>query len=107
MERRCGHDWNLTTSRLHAQLFSAWSRRVSTAQMNTFPTAGSGEDKALQNLAERLGTHYHLPPEVIDAEIALALSDFTASKVRDFVPVLVEREVLDRVRQTKRSEPAL
>ena len=63
----------------------------------------SAESKALQRIAERLTRSYDLPPEVINAEIARALSGFTTSKVRDFVPVLIEREVLDHLRQIKRS----
>ena len=70
-----------------------------------FPAArGHAEDKALQALAERLVTRYHLPQDVIDAEIALSLADFSTSKVRDFVPVLVEREVREHLRQTQRGE---
>jgi hypothetical protein len=49
-------------------------------------------------------TRYHLPPDVIDAEIGLSLADFSTSKVRDFVPVLVEREVRDHLRQARRAE---
>ena len=70
-----------------------------------FPAArGPAEDKALQALAERLVTRFHLPHDVIDAEIALSLADFSASTVRDFVPVLVEREVRDHLRQARRAE---
>jgi hypothetical protein len=70
--------------------------------------AGRGsaaETTALNHLAERLVTRYHVAPDVIDAEIALALTGFTESKVRVFVPVLVEREVVDHLRQIKQSEP--
>jgi hypothetical protein len=71
--------------------------------MEDMAAAGpSAESKALQGLAERLRTRYQLPPDMIDAEISLALSHFTGGAIRDFVPILVERDVVEHIRQMQR-----
>ena len=62
---------------------------------------GSAETKAIEHVAERLRTRLELPPEVIDAEIALALAEYAGRPIRDFVPILVEREVLDHLNHVK------
>lgn len=69
---------------------------------DTVPPDGSAESTALRNLAERLRTRFQLPPELIDAEISWALSEFTGRPIRDFVPILVERDVVEHLRQLQR-----
>ncbi|WP_180936043.1 three-helix bundle dimerization domain-containing protein [Nocardioides ungokensis] len=63
-------------------------------------TAGSGEAQALQHLSQRL--RHRLPHQraaTINQAIADAMEEFDGRPIRDFVPILVEREVLDRLRQ--------
>jgi hypothetical protein len=61
--------------------------------------AAPDEAQALQRLSHRL--HQRLREHraaTIDQAIAEAVAEFDGHPIRDFVPILVEREVLDRLR---------
>lgn len=66
------------------------------------PTA---ESRALEQVSERLRSDYGLTPDEVDAAIAEALAAYAGRPVRDFVPILVERQVRERLgrRQTSPS----
>jgi len=62
--------------------------------------AASGEAQALEQLARRL--RHRLPHQraaTINQAIAEALQEFDGRPIRDFVPILVERAVVDRLRE--------
>ncbi|MFK4836036.1 three-helix bundle dimerization domain-containing protein [Microbacterium sp. ZW T2_14] len=66
---------------------------------------GIDEDSAFRELVERMTKKYPDFPsertiEIVDA-VRATLDD---AKVRDFVPVLAEREVKKRIKQEQRSE---
>ena len=64
--------------------------------MNT--AAGSAtEAKALEHVAHRLQARYTLPDDEVHAAIADALTAFAGRPIRAFIPILVEREVADRL----------
>jgi hypothetical protein len=51
------------------------------------------EDAAFAEIVDRLAERYpHLPTDRIDAAVQEARHHFEQARVRDFVPVLVERE---------------
>ena len=57
----------------------------------------SAQSKAMQNVVNRL--HEKLPNVAVTRlqdEVGSAFVQYQHSRVRDFVPILVEREVLDR-----------
>ena len=49
--------------------------------------------RALAQVAERVRVDYGVPAAQVDAAIAEALRAFAGRPVRDFVPILVERQV--------------
>ena len=52
------------------------------------------EDQQLAALASRLHSHYTaVPPQRVDELIGKHHESFTSAKIRDFVPLLVERAV--------------
>ncbi|CAI9400729.1 three-helix bundle dimerization domain-containing protein [Nocardioides sp. T2.26MG-1] len=63
------------------------------------PTA---EARALEQVSERLRSDFGLTADEVDAAIAEALAAYAGRPVRDFVPILVERQVRERLgrRQT-------
>jgi len=66
--------------------------------------AGAGEDQALEQLSHRLRQKLpHHRAATINQAIAEALEEFDGRPIRDFVPILVEREVLGRLRDDRRS----
>src|SRR5262249_44338438 len=69
--------------------------RCSLLWMDAVTGGGLAEAQALRHLSARLQTRFGLPAEEVDAEIASALAEFTGRPVRDFIPILVEREVVD------------
>ena len=57
------------------------------------------EDRAVDEVVERIATKLPtLSTDLIRAEVEAQLAKFDDSAVRDFVPVLVEHEVLERLR---------
>ena len=57
------------------------------------------EIHALDQLADRLrGRFPDAPPESIKSAVDEVHSQFDGRPIRDFIPVLVEREVVDRFR---------
>ncbi|GAB3785771.1 three-helix bundle dimerization domain-containing protein [Nocardioides ungokensis] len=63
-------------------------------------TAGPDEAQALHHLSQRLRRVLpHQRAATIDQAIADALEEFDGRPIREFVPILVERAVLDRLRQ--------
>lgn len=72
--------------------------------MTEHTQAGAAEAQALEQLSHRL--RQKLPRHraaTINQAIAEALEEFDGRPIRDFVPILVEREVLDRLREDGRS----
>jgi hypothetical protein len=64
------------------------------------PHARSGETLALGLLSQRLRhTLPHQRAATINQAIADALQEFDGRPIRDFVPILVERAVVDRLRE--------
>jgi hypothetical protein len=50
------------------------------------------EQKLLEEIADRLTRrHVDVSPEVVKSVVGSAYADFDAVRIRDFVPVLVER----------------
>lgn len=59
------------------------------------------EDAAFAEIAERLTERYpHVPSDRIDAAVEEARRHFDHARVRDFVPVLAEREARARLQQS-------
>jgi hypothetical protein len=58
------------------------------------PTA---EVRALEQVSERLRVEYGLPADHVDTAVAEAVQTFAGLPVRDFVPILVERQVRERL----------
>lgn len=72
--------------------------------MTEHTQAGASEAQALEQLAHRL--RRKLPQHraaTINQAIAEALEEFDGRPIREFVPILVEREVLDRLREARES----
>ena len=67
--------------------------------MFTFPMvmtdSGLAEAKALEHLRERLQERLPITPAQLDDAITAALARYADRPIRDFVPILVERDVLD------------
>jgi hypothetical protein len=54
--------------------------------------AGTGETALIKEVEQRLALKYaQLPPDSISAAVAQAHARFQQSRVRDFIPLLVER----------------
>lgn len=65
------------------------------------------EIHALDQLADRLrGRFPDAPPESITHMVAQAHHEYDGRPIRDFIPVLVEREVVDHLRVHRRTEDA-
>ena len=67
--------------------------------MTEHAQAGAVEAQALEQVSHRL--RQRLPEQraaTINQAIAEAIEEFDGRPIRDFVPILVEREVLDRLR---------
>jgi hypothetical protein len=61
----------------------------------------SEETKALVKVAERLSGRFpEATVEKVREIVSLVVGDFEGARVRDFVPVLVEREAAERLRST-------
>ena len=60
-------------------------------------TGDEAEAKALEHVSQRLQVRLGLPADVVEAAIAEARAAFSGRPVRDFVPILVEREVIERL----------
>jgi hypothetical protein len=73
------------------------SFEVSNFEGGGAPTLTTAEAKALEHLAERLRHDSGLPAATIDSAITEALAEFAGRPIRDFIPILVEREVKDRL----------
>lgn len=75
--------------------------------MDTTPQAQRSEIQVVAQVSERLRARLpHLRPEVIDQVVAEALHEFDGRPVRDFIPILVERDVLDRFRGSAQDRAA-
>lgn len=56
--------------------------------------AGINEDAMIARLERRLATQYrHLPPDQVAGAIENARASLAHSRIRDFIPLLVERRV--------------
>ena len=66
---------------------------------------GLDEDVAFREISERMAEKYPEFPSERMAQIVDAVrAEMADAKVRDFVPVLAEREVKKRIKQERRSE---
>ena len=48
-----------------------------------------------------------VPVERLEQEVQAACAEYRDCRIRDFVPILVERDVLERVRRAPAAAPAL
>lgn len=59
------------------------------------------EDEEAAEIVQRLSARYpSIPTDLVERAVADARADFATAKVRDFVPVLIEREARARLQQT-------
>jgi hypothetical protein len=59
----------------------------------------TSDRQALQHVVARLRVRFpHLEEAVVEQEVEAVYREYHGSKVRNFVPILVEREVVDRWR---------
>jgi anti-sigma-K factor RskA len=59
------------------------------------------EDKAIAEIVERLQERFPaLSPETVTTVVNETRASFEGSKVRDFVPVLIEKEAKKRLKHT-------
>ncbi len=66
---------------------------------------GLDEDIAFREITERMSEKYpEFPPERTSQIVDTVRAEMADAKVRDFVPVLAEREVKKRIKQERRSE---
>jgi hypothetical protein len=62
------------------------------------------ESRSIALLVDRLQQRFpHVPPPAIRDIVDRACRGFAGARIRDFVPVLVEREALDELRSQGRS----
>lgn len=63
---------------------------------------GIDEDSAFREIVERMALKYpDFPPERTTEIVDAVRAELTDAKVRDFVPVLAEREVKKRIKQER------
>lgn len=63
------------------------------------------EDRAVAEVAERLLKHFPLEaPDVVKATVAEFHQQYDGSRIRDYIPVLVEREARDRLSPATRAK---
>jgi len=56
------------------------------------------EAQSVASLAEKLRDRFpHTPPEKISTAVAEAHREFDGQPIRQFIPILVERKVVDRL----------
>lgn len=68
---------------------------------------GIDEDAAFREIVVRLTEKYSdVPQERVADIVADVRAEMTSAKVRDFVPVLAEREAKKRIKQERRPLPA-
>ncbi|MDY0910468.1 three-helix bundle dimerization domain-containing protein [Microbacterium sp. CFBP9034] len=66
---------------------------------------GIDEDIAFGEIVERMTQKYpDFPPARIAEIVAQVRTEMTSAKVRDFVPVLAEREVKTRIKQERKQD---
>ena len=62
------------------------------------------EDRAVAEVAERLLKRFPLePPDVVKATVAEFHQQYDGCRIRDYIPVLVEREARDRLSPVSRT----
>lgn len=75
---------------------SSWNQQEEdrTAPVGPMPS-DADEDDTIRQIADRLAVTYAArhPPERIRAEVSAAYDRFRGARVRDFIPILVERLV--------------
>ncbi len=68
---------------------------------------GRSEDQVLAEISERLQRRFpDTAPQDIEREVTRAHHEFDGKPIRDFVPILVEREALDRLRASRMDQPS-
>ena len=74
---------------------------IGAAQNHPISPVPSEEESRLDDLARRLGAAFRdASPESVRGVVVAAWSSFASSKIRDFVPVLVERTARTQRRVT-------
>ena len=67
--------------------------------MDTVPEVTSSEAHAIDHVSRRLRARFpDIRAEAIDRMVMDALREFDGRPIRDFVPILVERNVVDLIR---------
>ena len=67
--------------------------------MDTVPEVTNSEVHAIAHVSQRLRARFpDIRAEAIDRMVMDAVHEFDGRPIRDFVPILVERNVVDRVR---------
>ena len=57
-----------------------------------------GEDRAVEDVAERLQKRFPMQsPDVVKSTVAEFHRQYDGSRIREYIPVLVEREARDRL----------
>jgi len=65
---------------------------------------GIDEDSAFREIVERMTEKYpDVPAERVSEIVGNVRSEMTTAKVRDFVPVLAEREVKSRIKEERKA----
>lgn len=66
--------------------------------MSEMRTAPQAESEAIALVVERLQVRFpQTPPDIIDRAVFEAHREFDDQPIRDFVPILVERQVRDQL----------
>ncbi|WP_246050848.1 three-helix bundle dimerization domain-containing protein [Nocardioides guangzhouensis] len=67
----------------------------------------SAERQALAEVTQRLTARFgHLPPDVVAATVDDVAGQLQAARIREFIPLLVERQARDELRLHPRAAPA-
>jgi hypothetical protein len=67
----------------------------------------SAERQALAEVTERLTARFrHLPPDVVAATVDDVAGQLQAARIREFIPLLVERQARDELRLHPQTAPA-
>ena len=63
------------------------------------PMTPEEERKAIDQVAHRLASHFHdLSPQIVSNTVHRVHDQFATSRIRDYIPLLVERDARDRLR---------
>ena len=75
-----------------------WGVDVRPCRHHSYRMTPEDEARAIDDVTRRLATNYpHLDVRAIAAEVETAHGQFAGSRIRDFIPLFVERAVRDRL----------